>query len=153
MVPKLNLNLKSDLAISFFSEKVKIPLFQKSRAKVFLRNIILDENHKPGDISIIFCSDNHLLSINKKYLEHDYYTDIITFDYSEGKVISGDIFISIDRVKENALKFQVTLDEELHRIMCHGVLHLLGVNDRKKAEKEEMTRKENHYLNKFLFNN
>ena len=138
------------MAISFFSERVKIPDFLKSRAKIFLKNIILDEDHKSGDISIIFCSDDHLLSINKKYLEHDYYTDIITFDYSEGKVVSGDIFISIDRLKENALKFHVTFEEELHRIMCHGVLHLLGVNDKNISEKEEMTSKENHYLKKFL---
>ena len=112
--------------------------------------LIVDEGCVLGDITFVFCSDEELLGVNKEFLNHDYYTDIITFDYSEGSVISGDLFISIDRVKENALSFNVKIMEELHRIAFHGVLHLLGYNDKTEAEVIIMRAKENHYLNKLF---
>jgi len=112
--------------------------------------LIVDEGCVLGDITFVFCSDEELLGVNKEFLNHDYYTDIITFDYSEGSVISGDLFISIDRVKENALSFNVQIMEELHRVAFHGVLHLLGYNDKTEAEVIIMRAKENHYLNKLF---
>lgn len=112
--------------------------------------LIVDEGCVLGDITFVFCSDEELLGVNKEFLNHDYYTDIITFDYSEGSVISGDLFISIDRVKENALSFNVQITEELHRVAFHGVLHLLGYNDKTEAEVIIMRSKENHYLNKLF---
>lgn len=113
----------------------------------WVNNCIQEENRIAGDISIIYCSDNQLLSINKQYLNHDYFTDIITFNYNEGNIISGDIFISIDRVEENAQKFKVELFRELYRIIIHGVLHLIGYNDKSAEEKQAMTQKEDYYLN------
>ena len=101
---------------------------------------------KCGDISYIFCSDEKILEINREYLDHDYYTDIITFDYTEKNRISGDIFISIDTVKSNADEFKVSYEEELHRIIIHGILHLCGINDKGPGEREIMTQKENEAL-------
>lgn len=118
--------------------------------KIFdkIENILFNENKKEGDLSFIFCSDNYLLKMNNEYLQHDYYTDIITFDYTETDIISGDIFISIDRIKENALKYNTTFENELQRVMIHGVLHLVGYNDKNEKEQKEMTEKENQYLQK-----
>jgi rRNA maturation RNase YbeY len=101
---------------------------------------------------LIFCSDEYLLDVNKKYLNHDYYTDIITFDYVEDKIISGDIFISSDRVRENANQFNVSFEMELFRIIIHGILHLLGYKDKTKKDKSLMTEKENFYLSRLLNN-
>src|SRR5690606_38906062 len=104
---------------------------------------------KTGELSFIFCNDAYLLSINQQYLNHDTYTDIITFDNSEKEtIISGDIFISLDRIEENAALFEVTKIHELHRVIIHGVLHLCGYRDEKKGEKILMTEKENFYLSK-----
>ena len=94
----------------------------------------------------IFCSDEKILEVNKAYLQHDYYTDVITFDYTEGDKISGDIFISVDSVRSNAEQFGTDYDEELHRIIIHGVLHLCGINDKGPGEREMMTRHENEAL-------
>ena len=115
----------------------------------WIKNTIEEEGKKAGDISFVFCSDDYLLEINKQYLNHDYYTDIITFDYVDDEIISGDIFVSIDRVEENADKFGVTFENELNRILIHGVLHLVGYKDKEKAEKELMTSKEDFYLRKY----
>lgn len=101
---------------------------------------------KCGDIAYIFCSDEKILEVNKAYLQHDYYTDVITFDYTEGDKISGDIFISVDTVRSNAEQFGTDYDEELHRIVIHGVLHLCGINDKGPGEREMMTRHENEAL-------
>jgi len=111
-----------------------------------IENLIQNENKTKGDLSFIFCSDDYLLDINKKYLNHDFYTDVITFDYSENNILSGDVFISIDRVKENAGTFNVPFEEELQRVMIHGVLHLAGYKDKTDKEKKQMTDKENFYL-------
>ena len=94
----------------------------------------------------MFCSDEHLLEMNRSYLEHDYYTDIITFDYVEENVVSGDLFISIDRVRDNAKTLGQSVREELHRVMVHGLLHLLGYHDKSKEEQVEMRSKEDYYL-------
>jgi rRNA maturation RNase YbeY len=107
------------------------------------------EEKRVGDISFIFCSDEYLLSVNRKYLNHDYYTDIITFDDVEGNVINGDIIISVDRVKENSIEFQTSFENEIHRIIIHGVLHLLGYKDKVKKDKILMTQKEDLYLKLF----
>lgn len=101
---------------------------------------------RTGDISYIFCSDEKILEVNKQYLQHDYYTDIISFDYTEGTKISGDLFISLDTVKSNSENFGTDYTEELHRIIIHGILHLCGINDKGPGEREIMTQKENEAL-------
>lgn len=100
-------------------------------------------NLRVGDISVILCSDEYLLSVNKQFLKHDYYTDIITFNYCEGERVSGDLFISVDSVRENAKTYGATFQEELHRVLIHGVLHLLGYDDHTDAEKVIMKEREN----------
>lgn len=104
------------------------------------------EKQKLGEVNYVFCSDEYLYKMNVEYLQHDTYTDIITFDYSEDGVVSGDIFISVERVKENASKYGVEPVEEMHRVIVHGVLHLLGFKDKAPAEQAEMTEKEDFYL-------
>ena len=131
--------------ISFNSEDVVFNLKDKTRLKKWVVSVIEKQKRKAGNISFVFCSDAFLLEMNKEYLNHDTYTDIITFDYSKetpNEAISGDIFISIDRVQENADKFSKTVEDELHRVIIHGVLHLLGYKDKTKAAKEEMTKQE-----------
>lgn len=113
-------------------------------------NLVADsEGFKIGDLNYVFLSDEELLDINRKYLEHDFYTDIITFDYTVDGILNGDIFISIDRVRENAVTYEVSFEEELRRVMIHGVLHLAGYKDSSKEDKEEMRRKENEKLRMF----
>ena len=103
----------------------------------------------PGDLNYIFCTDEHLLGINQEYLKHDYYTDIITFPYNEGDTIQGDIFISIERVADNALEYEVSFETELKRVMIHGVLHLLGYGDKDEREALEMRRREDGAIEMF----
>ena len=134
------------MSIRFFNEDVNFPDIRKRIVSAWLKEIISLHDKKVGDISVIFCSDSYLLDVNKQYLEHDYFTDIITFDYVEGNMISGDIFISVDRVLENSKLFKVSFSEELHRIMAHGVLHLLGYKDKCDEDKVMMTEKENFSL-------
>lgn len=105
------------------------------------------EKKKLGEISLIFTSDEHLLSVNQQYLDHDYYTDIITFDYSEDDFVSGDLFISIDRVRENAEENNVSFSHELNRVVVHGVLHLCGYKDKSESEEQMMRSKEEQMLN------
>ena len=125
------------------SLKIKNKFIQEN-----IESIILAEKKMPGDISLIFCSDEYLLNINKQYLNHNYYTDIITFDYCENLVISGDLFISVDRVRENAGTYNVAFKNELFRVIFHGILHLLGYNDKTQEEKAEIRQKEEFYLAK-----
>jgi rRNA maturation RNase YbeY len=113
---------------------------------MWLSDAIVFEHKILGDINIILCTDSFLSELNQKYLSHDTFTDIITFDFSENNILSGEIYISIDRIKENASIFGNTVFNELHRIMIHGVLHLCGYNDKSKKEKEQMILKEDHYL-------
>ena len=110
--------------------------------RLWIREMVQSKSKKIGDVNYIFCDDEYLLSINQQYLQHDTYTDIITFDYCEGDVLNGDIFISIERVRENAQKFEVSFQEELVRVMAHGILHLCDYKDKKKSEAEEMRKQE-----------
>ena len=112
----------------------------------FITPILISEKKTEGDIVLIFCSDEYLLEINKKHLNHDYYTDIITFDYCLDKIVSGDLYISIDRVKENAKAFNETFMNELNRVVIHGVLHLCGYNDKTETDQKIMRNLENKYL-------
>lgn len=137
------------MSIQYCSEDVSSPKIQKRNVTRWIKETIASEGKKLGDISFIFCSDAYLLEMNKQYLNHDYFTDIITFDYVENNVISGDIFISCDRVRENSLEFNTGFENELSRIIIHGVLHLLGFKDKTKSDKLLMKQKENFYL-KFL---
>lgn len=134
--------------VSFFFED--IPSFKIDRKEVrkFIGDLIREESGEQGEISIIFCSDPYLLRMNIQYLEHDYYTDIITFNYVENRIISGDLFISTDRVKANAVEYNIPFMEELYRVIIHGVLHLTGYNDKSFHEKKVMREKENYYLEK-----
>lgn len=134
-------------AILFFSEDTLFKPKQKAELRKWVNNCVMAEGFKIQEINFIFCTDDYLLEINKNYLDHDTYTDIITFDNGEqnGKVL-GDIFISVDRINENAAKFEVSERDELHRVMIHGVLHLLGYTDKDHKTKAQMTDRENHYL-------
>jgi rRNA maturation RNase YbeY len=135
--------------IRFFSEEINFKFKSKGKTRNWLVNVLKEEKNSPQNINYIFCSDNHLAELNKKYLHHNTYTDIITFpDLSNPKKISGDLFISIERIKENAEKYHQSFDKELARVMVHGLLHLLGYKDKTPHDKELMTMKENYYLDK-----
>ena len=112
----------------------------------WLSKVAIKENKELGEINLIFCSDDHLLQMNREHLGHDYYTDIITFDYVDGSVLSGDLFISLDRIKDNAASFKVETKQELLRVVVHGFLHLAGYGDKTETESKEMRNKENTYL-------
>ncbi|WP_316849887.1 rRNA maturation RNase YbeY [Pedobacter agri] len=134
-------------AISFFTESVRYNLPQKLKVKKWIKATIEKEGFELQELNFIFCSDEYLLGINQQYLNHDTYTDIITFDNSDvEKQIVSDIFISIERVKENAKTFKTNEFDEVCRIMIHGTLHLLGYKDKGKAAKTLMTQKEDEYL-------
>ena len=135
-----------DSNLWFHFEDVKFRLEQRKALRSWILESSSQEGKAVSDLNYIFCSDQHLHSINVEYLDHDTFTDIITFDYSEAQVIAGDIFISWDRVKANAKKFKVKTRDELHRVIIHGTLHLLGYGDKTEAEKRTMTAKEDYYL-------
>lgn len=116
----------------------------------WLEEIILSEEKKPGDINYIFCDDDYLLKVNQDYLQHDYYTDIITFDYVKGRTISGEIFVSLQRISDNAFTLSKNYEEELRRVLAHGILHLCGYKDKTEEEERQMRGKEDHYLAKYL---
>ncbi len=132
--------------VRYYCEDVKFELKDKRFVSRWLKLVAGSEIRKLGDISVIFCSDNYILDVNMRYLQHDYFTDIITFDYCEGDVLSGDLFISIDSVRENALYYGAEFLDELHRVIVHGLLHLIGYDDHTDAEKKEMRAKEDYYL-------
>lgn len=127
-----------------------MPEIRKSEINQWVKRTAAKHEFKTGDIAFIFCNDEKILEINRQYLQHDYYTDIITFDYSTTGIISGDIFISIDTVKSNAEKFKTAFHDELHRIIIHGVLHLCGQDDKTEENRAIMTEKENDALKDFL---
>lgn len=134
------------MAIYFASENTNFDLKGKMKVKKWISEIIKAQGQKVGDISYLFCDDDYLIQVNREYLDHDTYTDIITFDYVEGKVVSGDILISVERVKENAEKFNTTFDQELHRVIIHGILHLLGQADKSDEDAAMMRKKEDTAL-------
>jgi probable rRNA maturation factor len=135
--------------INFNVEALNFKLKGKQIIKKWIKIVAGAESKKTGDLNYIFCSDDYLLEINKQYLGHDTYTDIITFDYSDGEAISGDIFISIDRVKENAENFKQPFEKELNRVIIHGVLHLCGYKDKTRPDKAKMREGEDKYLSIF----
>lgn len=137
--------------IELFFEEIQPFSIEQSPIQKYINLLIKKELKKEGDISIVFCSDDYLLEMNKQYLNHNYYTDIITFDYVENEIISGDLFISIDRVNENAQVFKNEMIIELYRVIFHGVLHLVGYNDKTDEEQRIMTEKENLYLSEVDF--
>lgn len=133
--------------VNFFTEDIKYSLKKKTVLKKWIKDTITAEGYKLDELNFILCSDEYLLRINQEYLDHDTYTDVITFDNSDVlKTIVGDIFISIERIKENASTYKHSTDKELHRVMIHGTLHLLGYKDKGKAAKVQMTEKEDQYL-------
>ena len=141
------------MPIQFFFAEVKIVLSERKRLKIFIEGMLKRENRKLISLSIVFCTDKYLLEINRQYLGHDYYTDIVTFNLAEDiEFIEGEVYISIDRIRENALINLVTTKHELHRVLLHGILHLCGYKDKLKSEKDTMTRMENHMLQKYLGN-
>jgi rRNA maturation RNase YbeY len=135
------------IEINFFTEELTFILPQKKNIRKWIEEIIHRENKKPGILNFIFCSDAYLLDLNIKYLNHNTFTDVITFDQSlDGTDISGDIYISIDRIKENAKTFKTRFNSELNRVMCHGILHLIGYNDKTSEESRIIKGKEDYYL-------
>ena len=131
-----------------FHNEIEFVLQNQGELQRWIKKVITSENKEIGEINYIFCSDEYLLERNIKYLDHDTLTDIITFNYCKGKIITSDIMISIDRVKENSTIFDNSFSEELHRVMIHGILHLIGYDDKTEKEKNLMREKENFYLKK-----
>lgn len=134
------------MALSFHFEDVTEPSFSKIKVKKALADLIQGENRIHGDIAVVFCSDDYLLGINNTYLNHDYYTDIITFNYNESEVVSGDLFISVDRVAENAGQLGIPFETELYRVIGHGVLHLLGYADDTEQNIAQIRSKEEEFI-------
>ena len=132
--------------ILYYCEDIDFQFRNKTRTNRWLRLVAESEIKRIGDISIIFCSDNYILDVNQKYLQHDYFTDIITFDYCEGDRLSGDLFISVDSVRENSIEYGTDFADELNRVIVHGLLHLIGYDDHTEADVAVMRKKENYYL-------
>lgn len=135
-----------------FNYESDFKLHNEKELSIWISSVINSEGFKEGDINYIFCNDDYLLQLNQEFLNHDTLTDIISFDYTLGKEINGDIFISIERVLDNAKDYQVDFSNELHRVMVHGVLHYCGYNDKTQKETQLMRIKENHYT-EILLNN
>lgn len=132
--------------ITYNAINVRMPDMAHRATTAWVRKVAAAYGKRVGEIAYIFCDDEKILEINRQYLRHDYYTDIITFDYCEGDFLSGDIFISLDTVRTNAEKFGNTYDNELHRVLIHGILHLCGINDKGQGEREIMEREEDKAL-------
>ncbi len=132
--------------IRYFQEQTSFSLKSKLVVKKWIKSVIEQYGKRVGDINFIFCSDPYLLEINKQFLGHDYYTDIITFDYCDGKIVAGDIYISIDTVEANAVEYSQTFENELHRVIIHGVLHLLGEDDHSEEDIKSMRAAEDKAL-------
>ena len=134
--------------VQFFFENIE-EIKIESKVESWLEKIIVSEGKKVGDINYIFCDDEHLLTVNQDFLKHDYYTDIITFDYVKGKTISADIFVSLPRILENKSTYTKDFNDELCRVLAHGILHLCGYQDKSIDEISQMRKKEDYYLNIF----
>ena len=135
--------------INYFFENID-PKKIDANISTWLEDLILSENKKPGDITYIFCDDDYLLKVNQDYLDHDYYTDIITFDYVKGKIISGDIFVSLPRILDNASTLSQNFESEFRRVLAHGLLHLCGYKDKTEQEESTMRQKEDFYIKRYL---
>ncbi len=136
--------------IKFTTDNVDMPVFDKRKVSAWIRSVAQDYGFQTGDITYIFCNDERELAVNQEFLGHDYYTDVITFDYGTAHTISGDIFISLDMIRHNAEMVGTSFDNELLRIIIHGVLHLTGQADKTPETRAEMTRKENLALSKWV---
>ncbi|MFA6870916.1 MAG: rRNA maturation RNase YbeY [Bacteroidaceae bacterium] len=134
------------MTISYQTEGVKMPSIRRKDTSAWIKRVAESYQKKIGELAYIFCSDEKILEVNKQYLQHDYYTDIITFDYCEGDVLAGDLFISLDTVKSNSEEFNTPYEEELDRTIIHGILHLCGINDKGPGEREIMEAAENKAL-------
>lgn len=134
------------MAVYYYAEEVKFPDIKKRETTAWIKKVAEKYGKKIGDVSYIFCSDERILEVNREYLQHDYYTDIITFDYTEKNRIAGDLFVSLETVKTNSERFGTEYDEELHRTIIHGILHLCGINDKGPGEREIMEQNENEAL-------
>ncbi len=132
--------------ITYHTDGVKMPSIKRRETTAWIRRVAATYGKKVGEVGYMFVNDEKILEVNREYLGHDYFTDIITFDYDEGNVINGDLVISLDTVKTNAEKFKKTYDEELHRVIIHGILHLCGINDKGPGEREIMEDAENKAL-------
>ncbi|MCI7614491.1 MAG: rRNA maturation RNase YbeY [Bacteroidales bacterium] len=132
--------------ISYNTVNVKMPAIRRRDTSAWVKAVAASYGKKVGEIAYIFVDDEEILRVNREYLQHDYYTDIITFDYTEGNTISGDLFISLDTVRTNAEQFDKPYDEELHRVIIHGILHLCGINDKGPGEREIMEAAEDKAL-------
>ncbi len=132
--------------ISYNTEGIAMPKIPRRATSAWIKAVAATYNRKIGEVGYLFVDDERILQANNEYLGHDYYTDIITFDYDEGDIINGDIIISLDTVRSNAKKFGKTYDEELHRVIIHGILHLCGINDKGSGERELMEAAENRAL-------
>ena len=136
--------------ITFQSQSIPLPHLQRNRLKRWLRNVAQGYGHTIGELAYVFCNDEEILAVNRQYLGHDYYTDIITFPYSEDRELSADIFISLDTIHSNARLFGTDPDEELCRVIVHGLLHLCGINDKGPGEREAMEAAENAALQQLI---
>lgn len=132
--------------ITYASENIKFPNIRRRDTSAWIRRVAATYGRKVGEVGYLFCDDEKILEVNREFLQHDYYTDIITFDYDEGDVINGDIVISLDTVRSNAEQLGKDYDEELHRVIIHGILHLCGQNDKGPGEREQMEAAENRAL-------
>lgn len=129
------------------TDDIKMPVFAKRKISLWIKQVVGRYGKETGEVSYIFCSDKEILELNRKYLGHDYYTDVITFDYSDKDVISGDIFIGVDTVSSNAEEFGISYKNELFRVIIHGILHLCGIEDKTPEARADMDRRENEALN------
>ena len=142
----LLLSKKKKAMITYQTEDIAMPPIKKRETTEWVKQVAVTYGKKVGEVAYIFCSDEKILEVNRQYLEHDYYTDIITFDYTEGNRISGDLFISLDTVRTNAEQFEQPYERELHRVIIHGILHLCGIKDKGPGEREIMEAEENKAL-------
>lgn len=134
------------MAITFEAENIDFPQIKKRETANWIKSVAKSYGKQTGDIFYLFCTDEKILEVNRQYLQHDFYTDIITFDYSEGDRISGDIFISLDTVLSNSIQYDTDFHEELYRVIIHGILHLCGINDKSEAEQKQMKEAEEKAL-------
>ena len=132
--------------ITYNSKNIKMPAIRRRDTSAWIRRVAATYGKRVGEVGYLFCDDEYILQVNREYLQHDYYTDIITFDYCEGDTLNGDLVISIDTVRTNAEQFGRPYDEELHRVIIHGILHLCGQNDKGPGEREQMEAAENRAL-------
>lgn len=132
--------------ITFNALSLPVPALDVARETAWLRRVVASHGRRLGEVNYVFCDDEEILEVNRRYLQHDYYTDIITFDYDEGDVLNGDLVISLDTVRSNAEQLGKDYYEELHRVIIHGILHLCGINDKGPGEREIMEENENKAL-------